>query len=121
MAQVDQVCTLVQYFDLPADKVDAFKALGAQFVEKTRSEPGCVHFALSFNGYTAHSREGYDNAEALLDHLDNTHELMQQALAIGYLIRLEIHAPAAEIEKLRGPLAGLKPQYFVLEEGGIRR
>ena len=27
----------------------------------------------------------------------------------------------AEIEKLRGPLGPLKPQFFVLEPGGIRR
>jgi hypothetical protein len=36
------------------------------------------------------------------------------------LIRLEVHAPAAEVEKLKAPLAALNPQFFVLE-AGIRR
>jgi hypothetical protein len=117
----DTVCTLVPYFDVPADKVDEFKALGKRFVERTRSEPGCVHYAFSFSGCTAHCREGYDNAEAILHHLDNVGGLLQEALAIAYLIKLEVHAPAAEIAKLRDPLTAMKPQYFVLEEGGIRR
>ncbi len=39
----------------------------------------------------------------------------------GSALTLEVHAPAAEIEKLSGPLAGLRPEYFVLQEGGFRR
>jgi hypothetical protein len=117
----DTVCTLVPYFDVAADKIDDFKALGKKFVERTRSEPGCVHYAFSFSGCTAHCREGYDNAEAVLAHLVNVDALLQEALTIAYIIRLEVHAPAAEIEKLRQPLGGLKPQFFELEAGGIRR
>jgi quinol monooxygenase YgiN len=117
----DAVCTLVPYFDVPADKVDEFKALGKRFVERTRSEPGCVHYAFSFSGCSAHCREGYDNAEAVLAHLENVGALLQEVLAFAYITRIEVHAPAAEIAKLLEPLAGLKPQYFVLEEGGIRR
>ena len=37
------------------------------------------------------------------------------------LTRLEVHGPAAEIEKLRAPMAGLNPQFFVLAEGSFRR
>jgi hypothetical protein len=36
-------------------------------------------------------------------------------------VRLEVHGPAAELDKLRGPLAGLDPQWFELVPGGIRR
>jgi hypothetical protein len=32
-----------------------------------------------------------------------------------------LHYPAAEVDKLRGPLANLKPQFFVLGPGGIQR
>ncbi len=121
MSRADTVCTLVPYFDVPTDKLEEFKALGAKFVERTRSEPGCVHYAFSTFKNQVHCREGYDSAEAVLAHLDNVGELLQKALAIAYIIRLEVHAPAAEIEKLRVPLAGLRPEYFVLEEGGFRR
>ena len=44
-------------------------------------------------------------------------ELLGQALKIATITGLEVHAPAAEIEQLRGPMAGLKPQFFVLDEG----
>ena len=47
-------------------------------------------------------------------------ELLDEVLKIAKIIRLEVHAPASEIEKLREPLASLNPQFFILDEG-IRR
>lgn len=41
------------------------------------------------------------------------HELLR----IADLTRLEIHGPAEELARLRGPLADLKPQFFTLEYG----
>jgi hypothetical protein len=46
--------------------------------------------------------------------------LLGQALQIAKIVRLEVHAPASEIEKLRAPMASLSPQFFALEPG-IRR
>ena len=120
MFKTDTCWTLVPYFELQDGPLPAFTALGPQFVERTRTEPGCVHYAFSFNGNTAHCREGYDHAEAVLAHLQNVGELLGQALQIAKIIRLEVHAPAAEIEKLRAPMASLNPQFFALEPG-IRR
>jgi quinol monooxygenase YgiN len=117
----DTVCTLVPYFKVKPGQLAAFRAGVAGFVERTGSEKGCVHYAFSFDGDTAHCREGYDDAAAMLAHLDNVGALLGEALKIADITRLEVHGPAAEIEKLRGPLAGLKPQFFVLEPGGIRR
>jgi hypothetical protein len=113
----DTCCTLVPYFEVQEGQLDAFKALGPQFVARTRKEAGCVHYCFSFSGQTAHCREGYVDAAAVLAHLENVGELLGQALKIATITRLEVHAPAAEVEKLRGPMAGLKPQFFVLEEG----
>ena len=120
MFKTDTCCTLVPYFDVQADQIAAFKALGSRFVERTRNERGCVHYAMSFSGNTAHCREGYENAEALLAHLENVGELLGEALKIATITRLEVHAPAAEVAKLRAPLAVLNPQFFVLE-AGVRR
>jgi hypothetical protein len=53
--------------------------------------------------------------------VDNVGALLQQALTISDLVRLEVHGPEAELEKLREPLAGLNPQYYTLEPGGFRR
>jgi hypothetical protein len=112
MFKPDTCCTLVPYFEVPEGQLAAFKALGPQFVERTRTEPGCMHYAFSFNGTTAHCREGYANAEAVLAHLQNVGELLGQALQIAKIVRLEVHAPASEIEKLRAPMASLSPQFF---------
>lgn len=57
----------------------------------------------------------------MLAHLDNVGALLKEALKIARITRLEVHGPAAELDKLRGPMGGLKPQWFTLAEGGIRR
>lgn len=116
----DTCCTLVPYFEVPSENLPAFKALGAAFLEKTRNEAGCLHYAFSFSGNVAHCREGYIHAEALLAHLENVAEPLGKALKLATIIRLEVHAPASEVEKLKGPLAVLNPQFFILESG-IRR
>jgi len=120
MNSPDTCCTLVPYFKVADGQLAAFKALGPQFEERTRGEKGCLHYAFSFNGSIAHCREGYEDAAALLAHLENVGALLGQALKIASIERLEVHAPAAEVEKLRGPMAGLKPQFFTIE-GGMRR
>jgi quinol monooxygenase YgiN len=120
MLKRDTCCTLVPYFQVNDGQLDAFKALGPQFVARTRTEPGCIHYAFSFNGQVAHCREGYDDAAAVLAHLDNVGALLQEALKVAQITRLEVHGPAAELDKLRAPLAGLNPQWFELDEG-IRR
>lgn len=117
MQVIDACCTLVPYFQVNDGQLDAFKALGPQFVAKTRTEPGCVHYAFSFNGSVAHCREGYDDAAALLAHLDNVGALLGEALKIAQIVKLEVHGPAAELDKLRQPMAALSPQFFALEEG----
>lgn len=120
MFKTDTCCTLVPYFEVQDGQLAAFKAIVRKFVAKTRTEPGCVHYCFSYDGNIAHCREGYDNAEALLAHLQNVGDELGEALKIAKIIRLEVHAPAAEIEKLRQPMASLGPQFFALDEG-IRR
>lgn len=117
MAPQDNCCTLLPYFRVPHANLDAFRALCQAFVEKTRSEPKCLFYGFSFDGDQAHCREGYADAEGLLAHLDNVGELLQEALKIAEITRLEVHGPESELAKLRGPLADLKPQFFILEYG----
>lgn len=120
MFKPDTCCTLVPYFEVQEGQLDAFKALGPKFVAKTQTEGGCLHYAFSFNGNTAHCREGYEDAQAVLAHLDNVGALLGEALKIAKIVRLEVHGPMTELGKLRTPMASLEPQYFALEPG-IRR
>lgn len=121
MPGTDTVCTLVPYFEVNEGGLDAFKACIPAFLERTAREAGCVHYAFSFDGLTAHCREGYDDAAAVLAHLENVGPVLAEALRSAKLVRLEVHGPAAEIDRLREPLAKLGPRFFVLEPGGLRR
>jgi hypothetical protein len=88
-----------------------------QFVEITSTEPKCLFYGFSFDGDTVHCREGYQDAEGALAHLENVGTLLQEALKISELTRLEIHGPEEELAKLREPLAEMTPQFFTLEYG----
>ena len=117
MATEDTCCTIVPYFKVHEGQLENFKNGCGAFVEKTAGEPKCLYYGFSFNGDEAHCREGYTDAEGVLTHLDNVGELLQQALEIADLTRLEIHGPESELARLREPLANLNPTFFVLEYG----
>jgi quinol monooxygenase YgiN len=117
MASKDTCCTLVPYFRVHEGRFAEFRKLCEQFVDRTETEPACLHYAFSFDGDNVHCREGYRDAAGMLAHLDNVGTILQEALKIADVVRLEVHAPAAEIAKLREPLAGLNPQYFAVEYG----
>lgn len=117
MNHPDPCCSLVPYFKIRDGKVAQFKAGCGAFIERTRTEPGCLYYGFSFDGDMAHCREGYENADALLAHLENVGDLLQEALKIADLVRLEVHAPEPELARLREPLAALSPQFFTVESG----
>ena len=94
-----------------------FKSLCEQFVAQASEEPKCLYYGFSFNGDEAHCREGYADAEGALAHLENVAQLLDEALRMVELTRLEIHGPEEELAKLREPLAKLNPQFFTLEYG----
>jgi quinol monooxygenase YgiN len=117
MSTNDKCCTIVPYFNVPANNAQTFRKLCEAFVDKSSSEPGCLYYGFSFEGNQVHCREGYADADAALAHLNNVGALLQEALKLAEVSRLEVHGPDEELSKLRGPLAGLKPQFFTLEYG----
>ena len=117
MATQDKCCTIVPYFRVSSEQIEAFKQLCEQFVEKTNSESKCLYYGFSFDEDQVHCREGYEDAEGVLAHLENVASLMEEALKIAEITRLEIHGPEEELAKLREPLSNLKPQFFTLKYG----
>lgn len=105
------------YFRPHEGKLDEFIAGFAAFVERTSSEEGVHFYDFTVCDGVVFCREAYDGAEAALHHLDNVGDLLQAALAISDLERLEIHGSAAELDKMREPLAELPVQWFVLATG----
>jgi len=117
MATQDTCCSIVPYFKAHAGKLDAFRALCERFVSKTSSEPKCLYYGFSFDGDQIHCREGYADAEGALAHIENVGALLQEALTLADLLRLEIHGPEQELAKLRDTFAPFNAQFFVLEYG----
>lgn len=117
MATKDQCVSIVPYFKVHQGKMDDFKRLCERFVEKSMSEPKTLYYGFSFCEDEAHCREGYVDAEGALTHLEDVGPLLDEALTISDLTRLEFHGPEEELAKLRGPLAHMKIQFFTLEYG----
>jgi quinol monooxygenase YgiN len=117
MATEDRTVSIVPYFKIHAGKMHEAKAICERFVERTKSEPGCYYYGFSFSGDTAFCREAYKDGDAALAHIQNVGDLLAEFGKITDMLRLELHGPETELAKMRGPLADLKPQYFVLEYG----
>lgn len=107
--------SLHPYFKVHPGKLEEFRAGLPAFREKSAMEDGNLFYDFTLNGDEVFCREGYAGAEALLAHIENVGALLAEAFKIADLTRLEVHGPAEEIEKLRGPLADLKPEWFVRE------
>ncbi|WOO43355.1 hypothetical protein [Rubellicoccus peritrichatus] len=98
-------------------QLDAFKGYCEKLLKLTSNEPDCLFYGFSFDGNLVHCREGYKDADGLLAHIDNVGTVLEEALKIAEITRLEVHGPEAELAKLREPLSAFNPQYFVLEYG----
>jgi quinol monooxygenase YgiN len=120
MATQDRTVSLHPYFKVSDGKLDSFRDLCEQFVSATAKEPHCLYYGFSFHGNEVYCREGYEGAEGLLAHLTNVGAILEAALKIAEIVRLEVHGAEEELAKLREPLAPLSPAYFTLEYG-IRR
>jgi quinol monooxygenase YgiN len=115
MDRLSGFVSLHPYFKVPPDKLPFLKAILPEFAAKTRDEAGNLFYEFSINGDEVFCREGYVNAEALLEHLENVGEMLAATLKMADLLRLEVHGPALQLQKLREPLAHLNPAWFVLQ------
>ena len=115
MKPLSNFVSLHPYFRVHPGKLQEFEAGLPAFVEKTNSEEKNLFYGFTINGDEVFCREAYTDADGLLAHLDNVGAILTEALKIADVIRLEVHGPSEELEKLRGPLASLNPTYFPLK------
>ena len=115
MNPLSNFVSLHPYFKVHPGKLDALKAAMPAFVDKTATEEKNLFYGFTIKGDEIFCREGYIDAEGVLAHLDNVGALLAEALKIADLIRVELHGPAKELDKLKGPLAHLNPAWFPLE------
>jgi quinol monooxygenase YgiN len=107
--------SLHPYFKVHPGKVETVKGALRHFIEKTAAEQENLFYGFSINGDEIFCREGYESANSLLAHLDNVGDLLAEMLKSADLMRVEVHGPANELDKLKGPLAHLNPAWFTLE------
>ena len=112
MSKLSQAVSINPYFRVQAGKLDAFKETMKEFVARTSTEDTCLYYDFSVCGDQVFCREAYVGAEGVLKHLENVGSCIEEALTFSELYRLEIHGPAEELEKLKGPLAELNPEFY---------
>ncbi len=117
MSRLSHAVSLHPYFDVQEGRLEDFVGVMQRFVERTGTEPACLYYDFTVNGQTVFCREAYVGAEGILAHLENVGDLLGEVLEFSELLRLEVHGPGEEIEKLRGPLAEMNPAFFVRECG----
>lgn len=108
------------YFQVQPGKMAEAKALLQRFIAATEPDPGCLYYDFTVSGDVIFCREAYVNAEALLSHVEKVGGVLGEFLAIAQVIRIEVHGGELELDKLRGPLGGMNPQWFVFEAGAAR-
>ena len=114
MNPLSNFVSLHPYFKVHPGKLEAFKATLPVFIEKTATEEKNLFYGFTINGDEVFCREGYTDAGGVHAHLDNVGAMLAEARKMADL-RLELHGPANELDKLRERLADLNPVWFVVE------
>jgi quinol monooxygenase YgiN len=117
MGTFDNAVSINPYFKIEDAHRAACKDFLAQFCALVKKEEKCLFYNFTFNGNTLCCREAYTDAEAVQAHLANCGEALGKFLEIAKLVRIELHGPAAELEKLKKGFAPFNPDYFVSECG----
>lgn len=120
MIHPSKVVSIHPYFKVKPGKMAEAKAVLARFVDQASSETTNLYYDFTINGDVIFCREAYVGADGLLDHVANVGLILAEFLQIVDVLRLEVHGSAAELEKLRGPLSDLKPEFYVFECGVSR-
>lgn len=116
MKPLSNFVSLHPYFKVHPGKLEGFMAALPAFVAKTEAEEKNLFYGFTVNGDEVFCREAYTDAEGILKHLDNVGAMLAEAMKIADLVRLELHGPADELDKLRKPLAHLNSVWFVTEQ-----
>ena len=114
---MSKVVSIHPYFKVHSGKMEEFRKLLDQFVEATANESDCLWYDFTMSGDVVYCREAYNGAKGLMAHAENVGSIIEKALDISDLLRLEIHATKEDIEKLKEPFADLSPEYYEFQLG----
>jgi hypothetical protein len=108
--------TLVGYFDIPTGKAEQFRANCEAMLALRDKQPGLLGTAYGFDGDTAAtSREDYENADAVVRHMELGEHIYERTRDLVEIRNIEIHGPEAELSKLRNLFSEHSPRFFTTE------
>jgi len=118
MSTYERSVSINPYFKIKEGQMDACKQSLATFNDLVSSnESGCLFNNFTFNGDVMCCREAYVDAGAVVAHLENCGAALGEFLKVADLLRIELHGPAEELEKLKPTFADFNPEYFVYDCG----
>jgi len=105
------MCQIMPHFTLK-DTAAALPIMKT-FVDRTRTEAGCLYYGWTMCGNKLVCRETYKNGAAVLAHLQNVDSCIKQLLdGPATLDEISIHGPEFELEKVKPATAALGTKYF---------
>ena len=116
----ENIVSIHPYFRVKPGKMAEARGFLTQMVVRTTAETANLYYDFTINGDVVFCREAYVGADGLLKHIENVGPILAEFLKIADVLRVEIHGAASSLEKLKGPLADLKPEWFVFECGVAR-
>lgn len=117
MPHPSTVVSLHPYFKLRPGTRDAFLALIQRFIERTSVEPACLYYEFTTHGDEIYCREAYVGAAGALAHVANVGDLLDEALSISELVRLEVHGSATELLQLKESMAPIGAVFYEYIDG----
>jgi quinol monooxygenase YgiN len=120
MTHPSKVVSIHPYFRVKPGKLEQAKAMLPQFVNKASTETGNLYYDFTMKGDEIFCREAYVGAEGLFAHLKLVEAELGEFLKLVDVLRVEVHGSAEDLAKLKEPLSGLNPQWFVFECGVFR-
>lgn len=117
MSNAPIVVSIHPYFRINPGQQSAFLNLLEELVARAATEEGCLYYEFTRNGNDVFCREAYKDGASLLFHVNNVRDLSEELGRHATVTRIEIHAPAHEIERLKAPLAKMDVAWFVYECG----
>jgi quinol monooxygenase YgiN len=114
------VVSLHPYFKLRPGNRDAFLALIQRFIERTSTENACLYYDFTIQGDEIYCREAYIGAAGALAHVSNVGDLLDEALNLAELARLEVHGPASELAQMKESMAPIGAVFFEYINGLVK-
>eukprot|EP00450_Noctiluca_scintillans_P019668 CAMPEP_0194526014 /NCGR_PEP_ID=MMETSP0253-20130528/61690_1 /TAXON_ID=2966 /ORGANISM="Noctiluca scintillans" /LENGTH=1039 /DNA_ID=CAMNT_0039370801 /DNA_START=11 /DNA_END=3130 /DNA_ORIENTATION=- len=114
----DPMVVFQPYFEVPEDRISEFATLFGDFYGLTSQEPDMLFYGFTQCDNTFLCRAAFRSGDAVLAHLENVREPMEQAQP--YLRSMAFHGPEADLEHIRAHTS-LGAEYWSLDAGAFSR